>query len=79
MDTIKHLLHRRDHSEPKEVRLIKAYVQEHFKSSVAVTVQSQAIVIGASNAALAGTLRLHSHQLAELCETKKRLIIRISG
>ncbi len=79
MDTMKQLLSKRDPSIPKEVGLIKTYVQEQFKSDVTVLVQPTQIIVSAANAALAGTLRLHTHQLAELCETKKRLIIRISG
>jgi hypothetical protein len=65
-------------SEPEEIRIIKNFVQEHFKSSVSVSVQKSHIIIEVPNAALAGTLRLHSHQLAKACQTDKRLVIRIS-
>lgn len=77
MDSIKELLSRRDDSEPAEIRLLKAYVRQHFQSEVGVLVQPRQIIIRAPHAALAGTLRLHSRQLAEACGTDKRLVIRI--
>jgi len=77
MDTIKDLLARRGGTEPDEVRLIKDYVRRQFQSEVSVMVQPRQIIISASNAALAGTLRLHSHHMAEACQTDKRLVIRI--
>lgn len=79
MDTIKQLLSKRDPSIPKEVGLIKTYVQEKFKSDVVVLVQPTQIIISAANAALAGTLRLCSHDLAEICQTDKRIVIRIGS
>ncbi len=77
MDTIKELLGRGKYAEPPEVAVIKNYVQQHFASSATVNVQARQIVIVVSNAALAGTLRLHNHHLAEACRTDKRLVIRI--
>jgi hypothetical protein len=77
MDTIKDLLARQERSEPAEIRIIKDYVREHFKSEVGVIMQQRQIIIAVPNAALAGTLRLHSHTLAEVCQTDKRLVIRI--
>jgi len=77
VDTLKDLLRRRGSAEPEEVRLIKAYVQQHFQSEVGVTVQARQIIVAAPNAALAGTLRLHSQHIAKACQTDKRLVIRI--
>lgn len=77
MDKIRDLLGKQDRSEPVEVRLIKEFVRSHFKADVKVTVHPQNITIFAANAALAGTLRLHSYQIAEACQTDKRLVFRI--
>jgi hypothetical protein len=65
-------------AEPPEVRIIKNFVQERFKSKAGVTIKPQQIIITVSGAALAGTLRMHLHELKKLCQTEKRLIIRIN-
>ena len=78
METIKDLLRKRGQAEPEEVRVIKAYVREHFKSEVGVTVQDKMIVISVAGAGLAGSLRPRLHELTDKCRTDKRLIIRIS-
>jgi hypothetical protein len=70
-----------DHSrfeEPPEVRIIKQFVKEKFGTEPAVSLQTSQIIIGVPNAALAGALRMHLHELSEACHTKKRLVIRIS-
>lgn len=59
--------------------MIKQYVQDKFKSSVSVTVQDKQIIISAPSAALAGTLRLHSVELAKACQTDKKLVFRINN
>lgn len=76
-DSLGDILARRDLDEPAEVRLIKDYVRQHFKSEVGVTLGPRQIIISAPNAALAGTLRLHSRRMVEVCQTDKRLVIRI--
>lgn len=78
MDTLKNLLGKQQHAEPAEVKIIKDYVIEKFDHEPRIMVQQQQIIIGVPNAALAGALRMHLHELQALCQTKKRLVIRIS-
>jgi hypothetical protein len=78
MDNIGSLLDKSKFEEPSEVRIIKQFVTEKFGSTPQVTLQTSQILIGVPNAALAGALRMHLHELAEACQTKKRLVIRIS-
>ncbi|HSX44476.1 MAG TPA: hypothetical protein VLE69_04270 [Candidatus Saccharimonadales bacterium] len=77
MSSIGDILAKKDFQEPPEVGLIKKYVQNKFKSNVSVTVQEKQIIISARSAALAGTLQLHRHELAQVCQTDKKLIFRI--
>lgn len=63
--------------EPPEIRIIKSFVNEKYKTLPQVIIQDTQIIIGVTNAALAGALRMHLHELKELCQTKKRLVIRI--
>jgi hypothetical protein len=65
--------------EPPEVRVIKDFVTEKFQATPHVTVQQTQIIIGVPSAALAGALRMHLHQLQQLCQTEKRLVIRIGS
>lgn len=65
--------------EPVEVQIIKEFVRESFNSNVGVTMQPKQIVITTPSAALAGTLRMHVHTIAELCQTDKRLVFRIGS
>ncbi len=65
-------------AEPPEIKVIKDYVQDQFKSEVSVAVGPKQIVIMVASSALAGALRMHLHQLQRLCETDKRLVIRIN-
>lgn len=64
--------------EPPEMRIIKRFVREKFKSDAGVAIQERQIIITVRGAALAGTLRMHLHELKTMCQTEKRLIIRIS-
>lgn len=66
------------HNEPPEIEIIKSFVTEHFRHTPQVTIRETQIIIGVPSAALAGTLRMHLHELEALCQTKKRLVIRIS-
>lgn len=77
-DSIGDLLPKARFKEPAEVKIIKTYVQDHYQATPQITVQDKQIVIGVSSAALAGALRMELHELRELCQTKKRLFIRIN-
>jgi len=72
------LLDTSKYAEPPEIKQIKAYIKARFQSEVGVAVGPRQITIAVSSAALAGTLRMHLHQLQQLCNTDKRLVIRIS-
>jgi hypothetical protein len=63
--------------EPPEVQIIKDFIQTTFRQSAQIAVQPTLIVIRVKSAALAGALRPELHRLQELCQTDKRLIIRI--
>ena len=76
-DSIGDLLPKARFEEPPEVRIVKDFVMEKFQQPVQVTVQPTQIIIQVKSAALAGALRVHLHELQELCETDKRLMIRI--
>lgn len=66
-------------NEPPEVEIIKEFIREQFKADCAVMIQERQIAISVRSAALAGALRMHLHTLSAMCQTKKRLIIRITG
>lgn len=76
-NSLKDLLKDMMFDEPPEIGIIKSFVNERYKHTPQVTIKESQIIIGVPNAALAGTLRMHLHELQELCQTKKRLVIRI--
>ena len=59
------------------MRIIKQFVREKFKSDAGVTIHDRQIIISVQGASLAGTLRMHLHELKRMCQTQKRLVIRI--
>ncbi len=77
MSSIADILASRAREEPAEIAIIKEFVRETFRSQVSVSMQTRQIIITTPSAALAGSLRMHSHTLRELCQTDKKLIIRI--
>jgi hypothetical protein len=77
-DSIADILGKQRFDEPPEIQIIKNYVREKFRSDASVAIHDRQIIITVKGAALAGTLRMHLHTLKELCQTKKRLVIRIS-
>lgn len=78
-DAIGDLLPREKFQEPPEVRIIKDFVMARFQEAPQVSVGQTQIVIQVKSSALAGALRVHLHELGELCQTDKRLVIRIGG
>jgi hypothetical protein len=76
-DSIADLLPTGRFKQPPEVQIIKDFVQKQFQQPVQVTIQPALIIIQVKSAALAGALRPQLHQLQDLCQTDKRLIIRI--
>jgi len=79
MSSIADILAKKQYDEPTEVQIIKEFVRETYKSNVSVTVQPMQIVITTKSAALAGTLRMQIHMLKQLCDTDKKLVLRISA
>ncbi len=77
MDNLRSILGNKSFEPPDEIAIIKEYVEAKFKSQVDITMHPRTIVISAKTSSLAGTLRLHLHELTELCKTDKKLIIRI--
>ena len=77
MDSIKDILATRKYDEPEEVTIIKEFVRESFGHEVQVAVSAKNITITTPSAGLAGTLRMHIQMLNEICQTDKKLIIRI--
>ncbi len=76
-NSLQDILAKRQWEEPPEVQVIKEFVYQQFQTVPKVTIQSQQIIIQVPNAALAGSLRPHLHELHKLCRTDKRLMIRI--
>ena len=76
-DSLADILGGRALEEPAEMRVIKQFVREKFHSDAGVMIQDRQIIISVQGAALAGTLRMYLHELKKLCDTEKRLVIRI--
>lgn len=77
-DSIADLLAKKNFGEPTEVQVIKHFIKENYRADCAVSIGPRQIVISVPGAALAGTLRMRLHELQALCQTEKRLVIRIS-
>lgn len=79
MDSLLQLLSNRELPvEPPEIKLIKSYVKDEFRSEVEVMVRDKDIVISVSSSSLANTLRLRGPQIKKLCATDKKLTFRIN-
>ncbi|HLB66508.1 MAG TPA: hypothetical protein VJJ78_02865 [Candidatus Saccharimonadales bacterium] len=79
MDNLREILGKKRFNEPPEIKIIKKFVRDKYDEEVAITVKPKQIIIGAPNAALAGSLRMHLHELTQLCKTDKRLVLRIGS
>lgn len=77
-DSLGNILKQQRFDEPDEIAIIKEFVNSRYQITPKVIIQPRTIVIEVSSAALAGTLRMQLHELQELCQTDKRLLIRIS-
>lgn len=78
-DIIGDLLPRDKFQEPPEARIIRDFVMARFQEAPQVAVRQTQIVIQVKSAALAGALRMHLYELGELCQTDKRLVVRIGS
>lgn len=77
-DSLADLLAQKNFGEPVEVEVIKNFVHENFRSNCNVSINQRQIIINVAGASLAGALRMRLHELQALCQTEKRLIIRIT-
>lgn len=78
-ESISDLLSGRRFNEPPEIKIIQEFVQSRYKVTPVVSIAGEQIVIGVRSAALAGTLRPLLPQIKAVCDTSKRLVIRISN
>ncbi len=78
MENIGNILRPSRLTEPPEVAIIKQFVDNKYHRPVHVLIQPKQITIIAPGAALAGSLRMDLTELQKLCQTNKRLTIRIS-
>ena len=76
-DSLFNILTSKNFDEPPEVASIKKYVLDNYKSDVTVLVRDKEIIVTASSAALANTLRLCSPDIKRRCQLNKRLVFRI--
>ncbi len=76
-DSIGDLLPKHRFDEPDELLVIRDFLREHYKTTCQLTVQPRQIVIAVKGASLAGAIRMRLHELQALCQTDKRLVLRI--
>lgn len=77
-DSLADILGRDRFEQPPEVKIIKDYVNQHFQVTCEISVNSRQIIIIVKGASLAGALRVKLYELQALCQTQKRLVIRIN-
>lgn len=77
MDSLQDLLGKYSPKEPKEIQLIKQYIDTQFGAPANVALRGNTIVITIQSAALANALRFHITKLKEVCGTQKRIMLRI--
>ena len=77
-DSLGDLLAKKDLREPTEVLVIRTFLHENYKADCEITTGKRQIIIAVKGASLAGALRMRLHELQALCQTDKRLMIRIS-
>jgi hypothetical protein len=77
MDSLNDILGRKDFDLPPEITAIKKYIRHEFQEEVEVMIREKEIIITATSAALAGTLRMRGPVLKNLIKTDKRLVFRI--
>lgn len=78
MDKLGDVLRRKQlPSEPPEVRAIISFIAKKYDESVRVTATEKHISITVPHAALAGALRFDLAELQIICQTTKKIYIRI--
>jgi hypothetical protein len=77
-DSLAALLANKNFGEPAEIEVIKHFLKDNYNAECRVTIGPRQIIILVNGAALAGALRMRLHELQALCQTEKRLVIRIT-
>lgn len=77
VDSIGDLLLKKRFDEPDELLIIREFLRENYQVTCQLTVQPRQIVIAVKGASLAGAIRMRLHELQALCQTDKRLVLRI--
>ncbi len=78
-DLLADLLATKNLEEPDEILIINNFLRENYQAICQVTMAPRQIIIAVKGASLAGALRMRLHELQTLCQTDKKLIIRITG
>ena len=78
MDKISDLLSHKNLSEPPEIKIIQNYINEKYSEKVSVKIETNKIVIFATNSALASSIRMNIPELQKICDTDKRIVIYIN-
>lgn len=78
MDSLNSILGKKDFDEPPEIRSIKKYVMDEFKTDVGVQIRERDIVVSVRSASLANMLRLRSVEIKRRCQLDKKLTFRIN-
>ncbi len=76
-DSLRDLLARKELGEPSEVIVIKTFLKDNYRAECKITIAERQIVIAVQGASLAGAVRMRLHELQALCQTDKRLVLRI--
>lgn len=78
MDSLFSILTHKNFDEPPEASSIKKFVQDVFKTEVAVQVRPNDIVVIVPSAALASSLRMQTPEMKRRCQLDKKILIRIA-
>jgi hypothetical protein len=77
MRNINSILAKKQYDVPPEVPLIKSYIKDTYQEEVAIRSTPTSIIITTASAPLANMLQLNSTQIKKMCDTNKKLLIRI--
>lgn len=78
-DLLADILATKNLEEPDEILIINNFLKQNYQAICQVTMTPRQIIITVKGASLAGALRMRLHELQTLCQTDKKLIIRITG
>lgn len=73
------LLAKKNLREPAEMLVIRTFLHENYKTDCQISTNKNQIVITVKGASLAGAIRTRLHELQTLCQTDKRLVLRITS